>query len=69
MANAYCSECDGRIRFNPHVSLGQKVICPHCDADFEVIGVALLELDWICDWSWEDEEEEDKTMCTPARCS
>jgi hypothetical protein len=39
---------------------GQKVICPHCDADLEVISVEPLELDWAYDWSWEDEEEEDE---------
>jgi lysine biosynthesis protein LysW len=60
MANAYCPDCDGRIRFNPHVVLGQKVTCPHCDADLEVISVEPLELDWVYDWSWEDEEEEDE---------
>ena len=59
MASAYCPDCDGRIAFNPHAALGQKVTCPHCDSDLEVISVEPLELDWAYDWSWEDEEEED----------
>jgi lysine biosynthesis protein LysW len=49
------------MSFNPHPRLGQKVICPHCDVELEVISVDPLELDWAYDWSedeldgWEDE--------------
>jgi alpha-aminoadipate carrier protein LysW len=60
MTKAYCPDCDGRITLNPSVKLGQKLSCPHCDAELEVIGVDPLELDWAYDWSWdEDEEDED----------
>jgi alpha-aminoadipate carrier protein LysW len=58
MARAYCPECDGRIVLES-AEVGQKLTCPHCDADLEVIGVEPLELDWAYDWSWEDEEEEE----------
>ena len=58
MASTYCPDCDGRIAFNPHAAIGQKVTCPHCSSDLEVISVEPLELDWAYDWSWEDEEEE-----------
>ena len=60
MANtAYCPECDGRITLNPHAALGQKITCPHCDADLEVISLEPLELDWAYDWSWDEEEDYD----------
>jgi len=41
--------------------LGQRLNCPYCDADLEVINVDPLELDWVYDWSdeeWESEEED-----------
>jgi hypothetical protein len=42
--------------------LGQKLTCPHCDAELEVISLNPLELDWAYDWSWDedDEDEEDE---------
>lgn len=60
MASAFCPDCDGRIVFNPHAVVGQKVTCPHCDSDLEVIGVEPLELDWAFDWPWEGKDEEDE---------
>ena len=59
MASAYCPECDGSITVNPHAVVGQKLGCPHCEAELEVIGVDPLELDWGYDWSWEDEEDDE----------
>ncbi len=60
MASVYCPDCDGTIVLNPHPTLGQKLTCPHCDAELEVISVDPLELDWAYDWEWdEDEDEED----------
>ena len=57
MTSTYCPDCDGRIEFNPHAFVGQKVTCPHCDTDLEVINVEPLELDWNYEWSWENEED------------
>jgi uncharacterized paraquat-inducible protein A len=59
MASAYCPDCDEKIVLRLPVSLGQKLSCPHCDADLEVISVDPLEFDWVYDWSWEEEEEEE----------
>lgn len=59
MASTYCPDCDEKIILGPHVRLGQKLICSHCGADLEVIGVDPLELDWVDDWSYEDDEDED----------
>jgi uncharacterized paraquat-inducible protein A len=57
MINIYCPDCDGRITFNPRAFVGQRVTCPHCQTDLEVINVEPLELDWVYDWTWEVEEE------------
>jgi alpha-aminoadipate carrier protein LysW len=60
MENLYCPDCDGKIVLNPHAKLGQKLSCPHCEAELEVIGVDPVELDWAYDWSWdEDDDDED----------
>ena len=59
MASAHCPDCDLRIVLNPHAKLGQKLACPHCDADLEVTGVEPLELDWAYDWSYKEDLEED----------
>ena len=60
MASTYCPDCDEKIVLQSPVSLGQKLTCPHCDAELEVISVEPLELDWVYDWSWEEEEEEEE---------
>ncbi len=64
MARAFCPDCDGEIRLNHHTRLGQKLVCPHCDADLEIIGVNPLELDWAQVWTkrdWGDvDDEEDR---------
>jgi lysine biosynthesis protein LysW len=59
MANVYCPDCDEKIVLNPRIRLGQKVVCPHCGADLEVIGTDPPELDWVYDWSYEEDEDED----------
>ena len=59
MASAYCPDCDGKIVMNPTATLGQKLTCPHCDAELEVISVDPLEIDWVYDWSWEEDDDEE----------
>ncbi len=46
VARAFCPDCDGEIRFNSHASIGQKLACPHCDVDLEVLSVDPPVLDW-----------------------
>lgn len=59
MAHSYCPDCDERISFNPHARMGQKLSCPHCGVDLEVISVDPVELDWAYDWSWDDDNDGD----------
>ena len=60
MASAYCPDCDEKIVMNPHAKLGQKLTCPHCEAELEVISTDPLEFDWAYDWSWDEDEDEDE---------
>jgi alpha-aminoadipate carrier protein LysW len=62
MPSALCPECEERISLNPHARLGQKIVCPGCEADLEVISVQPLEFDWAYDWSddgeWDDADDD-----------
>jgi alpha-aminoadipate carrier protein LysW len=63
MASAYCPDCDETIVLrSPKV--GQKLFCPHCDTEVEVISIDPLDLDWAYDTSydedWADEDEDDQ---------
>jgi Zn-finger nucleic acid-binding protein len=68
MKIAMCPECEGEFRTGPILKVGQRLICPNCDAELEVIHLSPLELDWAFDEpasdteteaeeSWEEEEE------------
>lgn len=59
MATTYCLDCEEKIVLDSPLKVGQKVTCPHCDAELEVIGLEPLELDWAYDWKWDEEYDED----------
>jgi len=59
MASAYCPDCDEKIVLN-NPKVGQKLFCPHCDTEIEVIGIDPLDLDWAYDMSYDDDWDEDE---------
>jgi lysine biosynthesis protein LysW len=68
MAIAFCPDCEESISLGPRPKVGQRISCPHCNAELEVIDTSPLELDWAYDgpeedWDdeeWEDEDEEEQ---------
>jgi lysine biosynthesis protein LysW len=58
MAIAYCVDCGGRIYLGDKPWIGQAAYCRRCGADLEVIRVNPLELEWIDNMVYEDEEPE-----------
>jgi lysine biosynthesis protein LysW len=63
MAIAFCPDCEESISLGPRPKVGQRITCPHCNADLEVIDTSPLELDWAYDGpeeDWDDEEWEDE---------
>lgn len=62
MASGNCPECKRRIILSP-ASVGQKLTCPHCDVDLEVVAAKPhLELNWAYDWAWDGGAEELKDI-------
>ena len=57
MARVYCPDCDRKILLNPRAELGLVFTCPYCDVELEVISTDPIEIDWVYDWSWEEEKE------------
>jgi lysine biosynthesis protein LysW len=61
MAIAVCPSCEGEIKITQQVKLEQKIRCPYCFEDLEVIETNPIELDWAFDdeEEWEDAWDED----------
>ena len=59
MAIAVCPSCGEDIKLKGRVRLGQRVVCPFCDAELEVIELDPVELDWA-DYDGEEEWEEEE---------
>ena len=55
-----CPDCGEEITLRGNIRLGQEVVCPHCDAELEVVETDPLELDWAYDDGDYDDEEEDE---------
>lgn len=62
-----CLDCEYAIELSFEPVVGQLITCPTCDAEFEVIAVNPVELDWADfgpedddeDWEWEDDDEDE----------
>jgi lysine biosynthesis protein LysW len=61
MSAAICPECEAKINFDSPVEVGERVSCPECDIELEVISIKPLTLDYAFDdeeWEEEDWEED-----------
>lgn len=56
---ASCPDCGEGIQLQGLARIGQKVICPNCDAELEVIETDPVELDWVYDDDSDEDEDED----------
>jgi lysine biosynthesis protein LysW len=62
MSVAICPECEAQIDFgnSVEVKVGERVFCPECDIELEVISVKPLTLDYaLDDEDWEEDWEEE----------
>lgn len=58
MHKAVCPACSKSILINPKPKLGQRVVCPGCRAELEVVEIEPLELDWPFDDDYVDDDED-----------
>lgn len=56
MPYAICPECDGDVYLKSQPSIGDRVDCPHCETELEVVSLHPVELDW----PWDDDEESEE---------
>lgn len=42
---AFCPECDNRLKFKNYPHIGQRVVCNECEASLAVVSVRPIELD------------------------
>lgn len=64
---ALCVECDAELNLTGRVRLGQRIVCPNCGIQLEIISLRPIEVDVAYDDSeeWDDldgyglEDEED----------
>ena len=58
MARVHCPNCDEKIFLSSNVEVGLRLVCPHCDAELEIVSVEPPGIDWASDWQYYEEEEE-----------
>lgn len=53
---ALCVECDAELNLGPRARIGQRIICPSCGVQLEVISTRPLEVDVAIDdgEEWDD---------------
>lgn len=49
MSVAFCLDCDHEVDLGPQPTVGQRVKCPNCEVELELINVSPPELDWVYD--------------------
>jgi lysine biosynthesis protein LysW len=57
-----CPECEAVIDFGDpvKVTVGDRVVCPECDIELEVISTKPLTLDYVFeDEDWDEDWEDD----------
>ena len=60
IVKATCPDCGDKIALRSTVRMGQKVVCPNCDAELEVVETEPVELDWAYDDDFDDDDDEEE---------
>jgi lysine biosynthesis protein LysW len=55
---AECPDCGEKVPVRLPVEMGQRVVCPNCMADLEVVETVPLELDWFYEEPPDPDDEE-----------
>lgn len=57
MPHVYCLDCDRKIILHTDVRVGDQVTCSSCDAEFQIISLSPVEIDWLFD-GYEDDDDD-----------
>jgi hypothetical protein len=49
MVITFCLNCNNSLQLESELTISQRVTCPHCQIEFEIINLDPLELDWVYD--------------------
>ena len=49
MAIVFCLDCTASIHLGLNSHAGQRLTCPHCNTELEVIDTSPPEVDWVYD--------------------
>ena len=62
MASARCPDCGDMVNLGSRPREDQALMCPHCDADLQLVSLDPPTLDWAYGDSdtWEDEDDEEE---------
>ena len=55
LAGWYGADCGGWVLVGISGELGLSLLCMRCDAEMEVTSIDPPDVDWACDWDWEEE--------------
>jgi lysine biosynthesis protein LysW len=56
---ADCPDCGEKVPVPAPVKLSQRVVCPNCNADLEVVETVPLELDWHYEEELAEDDDDD----------
>ena len=57
---AECPNCDAYIPIGAKAKMGQRITCPSCKEELEVVWLHPVELDWAIDEDDFDDEDDDE---------
>lgn len=58
MTGGFCPDCDATITVGREVKVGNRLNCPECGVELEVMSLSPFELDYADFEEWGEEEEE-----------
>lgn len=58
MANVYCLDCDSKIMLDQRTRVNSELMCPHCEAEFQIVSLDPPEIVWSYE-DWDDGDSDD----------